>query len=111
MPVRTNRKIAQSTRPDAVRRGARGSTANVPFENVQRTSAEAICHFGTAPCLFGANVDRLTKATLWVAFLVLASYFVWFYVDCATDDTCQIVCRSGGRGGCYVHRTPAQKSP
>jgi hypothetical protein len=56
-------------------------------------------------------MDRSTKATLWIAFLVLASYFVWFYVDCAFDDTCQIVCHSGGRNGCYAQRTPDQKSP
>jgi hypothetical protein len=93
-------------------RAARLPTSLLKTCSVHQQKPSAI--FGTAigsPCLFGANVDRLTKATLWVAFLVLASYFVWFYVDCATDDTCQIVCRSGGRGGCYVHRTPAQKSP
>lgn len=56
-------------------------------------------------------MDRSTKATLWVAFVVLASYFVWFYVDCAFDDTCHIVCRGGGRNGCYAQRTPDQKSP
>jgi hypothetical protein len=90
-------------------RAARLPTSLLKTCSVHQQKPSAI--FGTAPCLFGANVDRLTKATLWVAFLVLASYFVWFYVDCATDDTCQIVCRSGGRGGCYVHRTPAPKSP
>jgi len=56
-------------------------------------------------------MDRSTKATLWVAFLALTSYFVWFYVDCAFDDTCHIVCRGGGRNGCYAQRTPDQKSP
>jgi hypothetical protein len=54
-------------------------------------------------------MDRLTKATLWVAFLVLGSYFVWFFVDCAMDDTCHIVCRFGGRGGCYTQRQPDSK--
>jgi len=64
-----------------------------------------------SPCFFGANMDRLTKATLWVAFLTLASYFVWVYLDCAMDDACQMVCRGGGRSGCHVQRTPVPKSP
>jgi hypothetical protein len=58
-----------------------------------------------------ANMDRLTKATLWVAFLVLASYVVWFYVDFAIDESCQFVCRSDGRNGCYAQRTPEPKAP
>ncbi|MDR3467396.1 MAG: hypothetical protein P4M07_15805 [Xanthobacteraceae bacterium] len=57
-------------------------------------------------------MDRLTKATLWIAFIVLMSYFVWFYADCAMDDTCHLVCRAGGRGGCSTQRTPPDlKSP
>jgi hypothetical protein len=57
-------------------------------------------------------MDQRTKATLWIAFLVLASYFVWFFLSCAMDDTCHLVCRAnGGRGGCYTQRTPDLKSP
>jgi hypothetical protein len=57
-------------------------------------------------------MDQQTKATLWIAFLVLASYFVWFFLSCTMDDTCHLVCRAnGGRGGCYTQRTPDLKSP
>jgi hypothetical protein len=57
-------------------------------------------------------MDRSTKATLWVAFLVLFSYFVWFFLDCAMDDACHFVCRFNvGRNGCYTQRTPDLKSP
>jgi hypothetical protein len=58
-------------------------------------------------------MDRSTKATLWIAFLVLFSYFVWFFVDCAIDDSCHLVCRraAGFRGGCYTQRTPDLKRP
>jgi hypothetical protein len=41
-------------------------------------------------------MDRMTKATLWVAFLVSGSYFVWAFLDCAMDDTCQLRCASTG---------------
>jgi hypothetical protein len=51
-------------------------------------------------------MDRSTKATLWIASITLLSYFVWFFLDCALDDTCHLVCRAGGRGGCYTQRTP-----
>jgi hypothetical protein len=55
----------------------------------------------------GVHMDRMTKATLWVAFLVLGSYFVWFFLDCAMDDTCHLVCRYGSfRSGCHIQRTP-----
>jgi hypothetical protein len=61
------------------------------------------------PARIGARMDRQTKFTLWVAFLVLFSYVVWFYLDCAMDETCHLVCRAGGRGGCYTQRTaPAE---
>jgi hypothetical protein len=59
----------------------------------------------------GIHMDRMTKATLWIAFLVLFSYFAWFYLDCAMDDTCHLVCHAGGRGGCYTKRTPDLKTP
>ena len=56
--------------------------------------------------LFGVSMDRMTKATLWIAFLVLASYFVWFFLDCAMDDTCHLVCTYGSfRSGCHTQRT------
>ena len=47
-------------------------------------------------------MDRSTKLTLWVAALVLGSYFVWFYASCAIDDGCRIVCVNGGRRGCHT---------
>ncbi|WP_291572230.1 hypothetical protein [Bradyrhizobium sp.] len=58
-------------------------------------------------------MDQRTKATLWIAFLVLASYFVWFFLSCAMDANCHLVCRFYGsyRGGCYTQRTPDLKSP
>ena len=60
----------------------------------------------------GGRMDRQTKVTLWIAFLVLFSYFAWFYLDCAMDETCHLVCHAGGRGGCYTKRTPMpQGSP
>lgn len=56
-------------------------------------------------------MDRLTKATLWVAAIILISYVVWFYADCALDDACRIICAKNGRGGCHTERSPAQKQP
>jgi hypothetical protein len=56
-------------------------------------------------------MDRLTKATLWVASIILISYVVWFYADCALDDACRIVCVKSSRGGCHTERSPAQKQP
>ncbi len=53
----------------------------------------------------GTAMDRQTKFTLWVAFLVLSSYFAWFALDCAMDETCHLVCRAGGRGGCTTVRS------
>jgi hypothetical protein len=65
----------------------------------------------TSQRFVGAQMDRSTKATLWIAFIVLSGYFVWFFLDCAMDDACHLVCRFGGRGGCYTQRTPELKSP
>jgi hypothetical protein len=56
-------------------------------------------------------MDRSTKTTLWIAFIVIVSYFVWFYLDCAMDDACQFVCVSGGRRGCYTQWTTDSKQP
>jgi hypothetical protein len=59
--------------------------------------------------MWKARMDRQTKFTLWVAFLVLFTYVGWFYLDCAMDETCHLVCRYGGRGGCYTQRSaPAE---
>jgi hypothetical protein len=33
-----------------------------------------------------------------VALTILVSYCVWFFLDCAMDDACHIVCVNGGRG-------------
>jgi hypothetical protein len=57
-------------------------------------------------------MDRLTKATLWVAAIILISYVVWFYADCAMDDACRFVCTHyGSRGGCHTERGHGQKQP
>jgi hypothetical protein len=56
-------------------------------------------------------MDRQTKLTLWIAAVVLISYFAWFALDCAMDETCHLVCRNSGRGGCYTTRDPAVKTP
>jgi hypothetical protein len=56
-------------------------------------------------------MDRQTRLTLWIAFVVLLSYFAWFFLDCAMDETCHLVCRPGGRGICYTSRTPVIKTP
>ena len=53
-------------------------------------------------------MDRQTRLTLWIAFLVLFSYFAWFYLDCALDETCHLVCRFG-HGNCYTTHTPATR--
>jgi len=58
----------------------------------------------------GAQMDRATRVTLWIAFIVLASYFVGFFVDCALDDACRIVCAMNvSRGGCHAQWTPDAK--
>jgi hypothetical protein len=62
--------------------------------------------------LVAAHMDRMTKVTLWVAALVLGSYFVWAFLDCALDPTCQLRCASTGgvdtayhsRGACVYQR-------
>jgi len=68
----------------------------------------------------GALVDRMTKATLWVAALVLGSYFVWAILDCELDATCQLRCAptgvsmGRGNGSCVYQRTkptPALQLP
>ena len=53
-------------------------------------------------------LDRQTRLTLWIAALVLVSYFAWFYLDCALDETCHLVCRFG-HGNCYTTHTPATR--
>jgi hypothetical protein len=56
-------------------------------------------------------MDRQTKATLWVAFIVIVSYFVWFYLDCAMDEACHFVCEGNGRRGCHTHWTSDTSEP
>lgn len=56
-------------------------------------------------------MDRSTKATLWIAFIVIASYFVWFFLDCALDSTCHLVCVAGGRGTCHTERSADPNNP
>jgi hypothetical protein len=58
-------------------------------------------------------MDRMTRATLWIAALVLGSYFAWAFLDCALDTACQFRCASTGgvntayrvRAGCAYQRT------
>ena len=52
------------------------------------------------------DMDRSTRTTLWIAAIVLLLYFVWFFADCAMDDSCRIVCGNHGRGVCHTDRTP-----
>lgn len=55
-------------------------------------------------------MDRTTKATLWVASIILISYVVWLFADCALDDVCRIACDANkARGGCHVERSVAPK--
>jgi hypothetical protein len=63
--------------------------------------------------LVAVHMDRMTKATLWVAFLVLGSYFVRAFLDCAMDDTCHRSCPSThgimlprGVNGCAYSKAP-----
>ena len=56
-------------------------------------------------------MDRSTKATLWIAFIVIVSYVAWFYLDCAIDDACQIICAGNGRRDCYMQWTTDSQQP
>ncbi|MGY8665268.1 hypothetical protein Q3C01_23285 [Bradyrhizobium sp. UFLA05-109] len=56
-------------------------------------------------------MDRQTKATLWVAFIVIASYFAWFYLDCAMDEACHFVCEANSRRGCHTQWTSDTGKP
>jgi hypothetical protein len=42
--------------------------------------------------LVAVYMDWMTKATLWIAALVLGSYFVWATLDCALDASCELRC-------------------
>ena len=55
------------------------------------------------------QMDRTTRLTLFVAFTIIISYVVWFYLDCAMNDACRIVCVSGGRRGCHPEWTHDSK--
>jgi hypothetical protein len=59
----------------------------------------------------GMPMDRSTRVTLWIAAVVLLSYFVWFFADCAMDDACRFVCVNNGRGGCYTEWKPDPDQP
>jgi hypothetical protein len=58
-------------------------------------------------------MDGMTRATLWIAALVLGSYFVSTFLNCALDPTCELRCapvgvstaRASG-GGCVYQGTP-----
>jgi hypothetical protein len=55
-------------------------------------------------------MDWLTRATLWIAALVMGAYFVWAFLDCVLDATCKERCESTGvyvpRGSCSYHWAP-----
>ncbi len=56
-------------------------------------------------------MDRMTRATLWIAALALGAYFAWAFLDCALDATCKERCEPTGgiyvrRGGCSYHFPP-----
>jgi hypothetical protein len=58
-------------------------------------------------------MDRMTKATLLIAGLVLGSYFAWAILGCVLglDATCQLRCGPTGgmfvqHGRCVYHWTP-----
>jgi hypothetical protein len=53
-------------------------------------------------------MDKSTRATLWIAFIIIASYVVWFFTSCAMDDACRFVC-TYARSGCHTEwTTPKQ---
>lgn len=50
-------------------------------------------------------MDRMTKATLWIAVLVLGAYFVTKFLNCVLDPACKLRCAPTGvsmrrSGGC-----------
>lgn len=59
-------------------------------------------------------MDGKTRATLWIAGLVLGVYFLTTFLNCALDEKCQLRCASTGgantayRGGsgCAYQSTP-----
>ena len=78
-----------------------------------------LCKGGTTSHAQGYAVQSNGSCSLlaiyWESFmrtfnsLVLFTYVGWFYLDCAMDETCHLVCHHGGRGGCYTQRSaPAE---
>jgi hypothetical protein len=57
-------------------------------------------------------MDGMTRATLWIAALVLGAYFATTFLNCALDPACELRCapvRAGmprAGGGCVYQRTP-----
>jgi hypothetical protein len=59
-------------------------------------------------------MDGKTRATLWIAGLVLGTYFLTTFLNCALDTACQFRCASTagvntayrGGSGCAYQRTP-----
>ena len=59
-------------------------------------------------------MDGKTRATLWIAGVVLGAYFLTTFLDCALDAKCQLRCASTGGvntayhggSGCAYQRTP-----
>jgi hypothetical protein len=56
-------------------------------------------------------MDGMTRATLWIAALVLGTYFATTFLNCALDARCKLRCAPVGvdtphaSGGCVYSRT------
>jgi hypothetical protein len=61
-----------------IRRSARRSGINASRQYSHRATHLVIAAYVPAKIRLGPHMDRLTKATLWIAFLVLLSCFVLF---------------------------------
>lgn len=59
-------------------------------------------------------MDGMTRATLWIAALVLGAYFATAFLSCALDPACKLRCAPTagvntayrGGSGCAYQRTP-----
>jgi hypothetical protein len=52
-------------------------------------------------------MDWKTRATLWIAALVLGSYFALAFLNCALDTACQLRCASTGGVDTAYHSSGA----
>jgi len=63
--------------------------------------------FDSEVCKWGPN-GATSESGHRIAFIILVSYFVWFFADCPMEN-CHIVCVNGGRGASHAQWTPEQK--